>query len=106
MSLMENESLTLKRRASGSYVSGHYVQGSESTSTIYANVQPLSGEQILQLPEADRKKEGYSLFSEDEMRVNDIIVRDSKNYEIQTVYPYQNQPIPHYEGVMIIIEGQ
>jgi len=106
MSLMNNETLTLNRYASGTYVNGHFVQGSLTQDTIEANIQPLTGEQILQLAEADRKKEGWNFFTEDEIRVNDIIVRNSKNYEVNPVYPYQDQPIPHYEGIMLLVEGQ
>lgn len=105
MSFLRTESLTIKRKAAGSYVNGHFVAGDESTISIDADVRPLTGIQILQLPEADRKRESYNLYTESEIKVNDIVVRDSKEYEIQKVLGYPYEPIPHYEGVMLLVEG-
>ena len=106
MSLLKLETVTLKRSAAGSYVSGHYVAGTESSSSIDANIQPLPGKEILQLPEADRNRESLKVFSESEILVNDTIVRSSKNYEVQKVADYSVHSIPHYEAVMLLVEGQ
>ena len=106
MSLLKLESVTLTRKATGAYVNGHYVEGAASSSTIDANIQPLSGKEILQLPEADRTRESLKGFSVSEIRVNDIITRSSKNYEVQKVADYSVHSIPHYEAVMLLIEGQ
>ncbi|HUU40705.1 MAG TPA: hypothetical protein VMW42_07185 [Desulfatiglandales bacterium] len=106
MSLLTLESVTLTRKAAGSYVNGHYVDGAVASSTIEANVQPLTGKEILQLAEADRNRESLKAFSTSEIRVNDIITRSSKTYEVQKVADYAVQSIPHYEAVMLLIEGQ
>lgn len=106
MTLLRNETLTITRKATGSYVNGHYVEGAGTNNSIQANVQPLSGSQILQLPEADRQKESWAVLTESEIRVNDIVTRNSKTYEVQRVEDYNNQPNPHYEGIMLLIEGQ
>lgn len=106
MSLLTLESITLTRKAAGSYVGGHYVDGTGTSSMIEANVQPLPGKEILQLAEADRTRESLKAFSTSEIRVNDIITRSSKDYEVQKVADYTVQSIPHYEAIMLLIEGQ
>lgn len=106
MTLLKNETITITRKSTGSYENGHYVEGAGTNSSIQANVQPLSGSQILQLPEADRKKESLSILTESEVRINDIVTRGGKTYEVQRVEDFNNQPIPHYEGIMLLIEGQ
>ncbi len=106
MSLLTLESITLTRKAAGTYINGHYVDGAGTSSTIEANVQPLTGKEILQLAEADRNRESLKAFSTSEIRVNDIITRSSKTYEVQKVADFSVQSIPHYEAVMLLIEGQ
>jgi len=106
MTLLRNETLTITRKAAGTYENGHYVDGTETVISIMANVQPLSGSQILQLAEADREKESWAILTESEIRVNDIAARGGKTYEVQRVEDFNNQPIPHYEGIMLLIEGQ
>jgi len=106
MSLLGSETITLKRRAAGSYVNGHFVPGAESSSSIEASVQPLTGSEILQLPEADRKKEVWKVFSESEILANDTITKSSKNYEVRSVRDFSVHSISHYEAVMVLIEGQ
>jgi len=106
MTLLENETITITRKAAGSYVNGLYVDGAETVTSIAANVQPLSGSQILQLAEADRKRESWAIFTESEIRVNDLVTRGGKTYEVQRVEDFRNQPVPHYEGIMLLLEGQ
>ena len=106
MSLLKLESVTLIRKATGSYVDGHYVEGTASSYVIEANIQPLSGKEILQLPEADRTRESLKVFSTSEIRVNDTVTMSTKNYEVQKVADFSVYSIPHYEAVMMLIEGQ
>jgi len=107
MSLLDAEIITIKRRTTGSYVQGHYVDGTESSSAINANVQPLTGKEILQLIEADRIRESLKILTVSEIRVNDTVVRGGKNYEVQKIADFSGSTIlPHYEAVMLLIEGQ
>ncbi len=106
MGLLDNESITVKRKAAGAYVNGHYVTGAESNYSALASVQPLSGEEILQLPEADRKRESLKMFTPSEIKVNDTVTRAGRNYEVQKVMDFSAHRIPHYEAVMLLIEGQ
>lgn len=106
MSLLDNESIVITRKTGGGYTGGHYVDGTSANSTIRANVQPLTGKEILQLPEGDRLRESLKAFSTSEIRVNDIVTRNSKTYEVQRVNDLSAHSIPHYEAVMLLVEGQ
>ncbi len=106
MGLLDNESITVKRKAAGSYLNGHYVAGAEAEYSALASVQPLSGEEIMQSPEADRKRESLKVFTTSELKVNDTVTRSGRDYEVQKVMDFSAHRIPHYEAVMLLIEGQ
>ncbi len=106
MSILDVETVTIKRKATGSYVNGHYVEGTETSSSIKAGVQPLTGKELLQLVEADRNRESLKVFTTSEIRINDIVIRSGKTYEVQKVNDLSVYSISHYEAVMLLIEGQ
>ncbi len=106
MSLLKIETITLTRKAAGTYVNGHYVEGAGASSSIEANVQPLTGNEVLQLPEADRYRESWKVFSSSEIRVDDVITRSGKTYVVGPVKDYSVHSLPHYEAIMLLIEGQ
>jgi len=106
MMLLNNSTITISRKAEGTYVNGHPVDGTETNLTIKANVQPLTGDEILQLPEADRQKDVRKLFSSSEILYNDIVTYKSKNYEVQRVRDFSDHRLPHYKGFMYLVEGQ
>jgi len=106
MSLLQNETITITRKAPGSYVDGFFVAGSSSDISILASVQPLTGNEFLQLGEGDRYKEAWKVFSTSEIRANDVITRSGKTYEVRRVSDYSSHGLPHYEAVMVLIEGQ
>ena len=106
MSLLKNETIIIIRKTAGSYVNGRYVEGDETEIEIDANVQPLTGNEFLQLAEGDRYKESWKVFSASEIRANDVITRLGKTYEVRRVSDYSSQSIPHYEALMVLIEGQ
>ena len=104
--LLNNTAITISRKADSTYVNGHPVDEAETNPEIKANVQPLSGDEILQLPEADRQKDVKKLFSTSEILVNDIVPYNSKNYEVQKVRDFSDHRLPHYKAIMYLVEGQ
>lgn len=79
-----NEIVTVTRTAVGSYVNGIYQQGSQSTFTTNISCQPLTMEETLQVPEADRKRENYKIYCQDELLIDDKITRsDGKVFIIK-----------------------
>lgn len=86
MSLLLNETITIKREgAGGDYVDGYYVAGPISSTTERANIQPLGGSDLIQLAESDRLREPVRMYTAIELIENDLITRslDGRIYEIQ-----------------------
>ena len=108
MSVLFTEEYILIRATAGGHIKGTYFPGTTSNITIEANWQPLSGDELLNLPENQRTRRSLMIYSEDEIRGEnqvsnipaDIITVDSKNYEIQSV-KYYKELCEHYEAVAV-----
>lgn len=84
----KDEVLTVTREGVTTYVDGRAVHASSSTFQLVTNVQPVNGRDLLLLPEGDRFKEQYYLYSEKKqgpLQVNDIVVRNAVNFAVQSV---------------------
>lgn len=66
-----------------------YKPDDETPFMISCNVQPFGGKDLLLVPEGDRLKEWFWLWTENtkdfKMQVNDRIVRSGFNYQVQSV---------------------
>lgn len=60
--------LTIYRRSLGSHVEGEWVEGSTVEVPVQVNIQPLKGYEILQLPESERTRVWWKLYSADVLR--------------------------------------
>ena len=60
--LIKFSTITVYRKAQGSYVSGKWVEGAETTFTITAKVQPLKNTEIMILPESLRNRSWIKLY--------------------------------------------
>lgn len=82
-----DEKLKVFRVGKVTYVDGKPVQTQESSYEIVCNVQPMTGRDLLLVPEGDRHKEQYWLWCEQNqkaMEVNDRVVRGGINFQIQS----------------------
>ena len=79
MDLLENEEIVIKRPTAGSYVKGRHVAGVPEILTCDASVQPLDGDDLLLLPEANRNMDTLKWYSETEIRIDDYLKRASEN---------------------------
>jgi hypothetical protein len=101
------QTLLVKRRSVGAYdIAGFYkVQGSHTTVTITASIQPVSGSDLILLPENRREEELLKLYTETLLigaekgnPINcDIITINGFDYEVVKVFPWRNNVIPHYK---------
>jgi hypothetical protein len=66
--LTKKVSIDIIRQTQGSYVNGDWVEGTETTVPTEVNIQPLKDSEILLLPESERTKEWYKLYSAEELR--------------------------------------
>lgn len=66
-----------------------YRPDDEISAMIRCNVQPFGGKDLLIVPEADRLKEWFWLWTENtkdwKMQVNDRVIRNDIQYQVQSV---------------------
>lgn len=60
--------LTIYRRSLGSYVEGEWIEGTTVEVPVQVNIQPLKGYEILQLPESERTRVWWKVYSADVLR--------------------------------------
>lgn len=60
--------MTIYRRSSGEYVDGDWVEGEVVEVSTQVNIQPLKGYEILQLPESERTRVWWKVYSADQLR--------------------------------------
>ena len=105
--------LTVKRKTAGSYVNGFWVAGTDTTLTIKASVQPLSGKDIELLPEGKRLAGGYKLFTNDTLKVaiegtgqdGDIVSIYGFDYEVVGQEVWTNNLINHNVYLVSKVQG-
>ncbi|MNQ84479.1 hypothetical protein D3C85_996090 [compost metagenome] len=60
--------LTIVRRAAGSYVNGDWVEGSTTNIPIEGNIQPVKPHELLIMPEADRSRSWWKMYTDAALR--------------------------------------
>ena len=112
MSLLSNEGFTIKREtAGGAYVSGIRVPAADTSPAPSgkASIQPLGGEETLQLPESDRIRHPIRIYTAFAIQNADIMIRDSdsREYEVQRVENWAVfGKLQHYKAVGLLIDAQ
>lgn len=80
--------VTRNRDGAGTYNSnGEWVPGTATTTPIRAVVQPVKGNQLMDMPEGIQTEAGWIAWSRSEMVVNDRIVDDGKTYRVLFAWP-------------------
>ncbi len=110
--------LTLYRKNTGSYVNGQWIEGTETAIPITASVQPLTGEDVLLLPEGRRNSKSYALFTSTPIKTlntnntknTDQIQIFGERFEIIKVEIWQNNPsvfavTNHYKMIVVKLEA-
>lgn len=83
-----DETLKGVRVKSAEYKDGLIHHLEKQTFDVICNVQPLNDKDLLLVPEGDRHKEQYYIFSEQmalPLQINDTIIRNGINYQVQGV---------------------
>lgn len=89
--------VNITRNTPGSYVNGVYVSGSQSTITIDATIQPLSGFDAKNAPEGVRIEDTVKVYTDTELQQLDELVWQGNTYEWQGVDVRQMDVINHYK---------
>lgn len=113
LTLVKKTPVDILRHAEGSYVDGEWVEGSEVTITITANIHPFSDYQVMMLPESDRTKSWVWLFTADVVRQKkegvggygaDRFMWDGDLYEVMKVQNYRMGVVDHFEAKCTRVE--
>jgi hypothetical protein len=104
---------TVRRRGKQENINGYFV--SESTDfTARLNIQPLSANELLALPEGERTVKRIKTFSmtalisadEHSGTPGDLLYYEDKWYECKSCVRYIHSPLKHYEAVFVILADQ
>lgn len=102
--ILGQRAITLIVRAPGARgTDGYWTPGTETTSTIYASVQPMEGEEFQLLPEGQRKRDprwlatttALRIVSQYDERSCDQVEIDGVRYDLVLV-GRETAVIPHY----------
>lgn len=105
--------LTLIRSSAGSYVDGEWVEGTETNITIDVNIQPLKPSELLILPEADRSRQWWKVYSASEIRMDkqgtsgwsaDEFVYQGDRYKVMKVENYSMGILNHFRALAARME--
>lgn len=105
--------LTLIRKAAGEYVSGRWVEGLETLVPIEVNIQPMKEEELLILPEADRARQWYKVYSDSEIRADkqgvggysaDEFEFEGDRYKVMKVRHYSMGILNHFRAMAARVE--
>lgn len=97
-SLLPDETLDVKRDLNnGLYSEDGYPKAQRIKKfQVTGNVQPISGFEILQVEEADRKRQILNLFTATQLEPDDVVVRNGVDFEVRTVEDWTQQNLPHF----------
>lgn len=77
--------LTLERPGAVSIVDGFAVEGAPTQSQIQAAIQPMSPEELRNVPEGQNTLDWRNVWSQSELRVRDQVIQSGRNFTIQRV---------------------
>lgn len=96
--LIKNEQLTVKRMTNNGYydpIDGMPIAPEYSELTIYGNVQPVTGEELLQMEEGDRTRNVFNLFTETKLSGDDTVIRNDVEFEVRLNEDWDQQSLGH-----------
>ncbi len=83
--LLTQQKATLTRYGKGEYVQGVYEQGNKSCIEIRASIQPITGHELMSMPEGERTRSHFNVFTTTKLKNEDLINYKGKVYEVRTV---------------------
>ena len=105
--------LTIYRTSQGGYVNGDWVDGKTAEVEIQANVQPMRDDELMLMPETERTREWYKVYSASEIRTSkegttgwaaDEFMWNGDRYKVMKVRRYQMQTLDHWKALAAKVE--
>ena len=83
--LRHGEKLCVDRPGERKFVKGRAENRICETFEITANVQPVTGFELLQMPEGERERQHIDIWTRCPIKVRDVVQRDCYRYEVHWV---------------------
>ena len=101
--------VTVKRRAAGSYVDGIWTPGAETTPTVSGSVQPLRSDELKNLPEAQRVRGVRKIYTDSMLQTADEanaiqadrITYDGEDWEVHKIDDHDMNTLAHYKAIIV-----
>lgn len=109
------ETVEIVRSSDFDWVDGEPERGPESVFTAVASIQPLTPNEVLQLPEHRRTRESVKMYLATAVRTTDEknqlpadrIIHDGKTYEVLAVSNWAiGTDLPHYKAICVKLDGE
>ena len=105
--LTRKTSITVLRQGAGSWVKGRWVDGTEAELPIEANVQPLRGHELQNLPESERSKDSIKVYCVETLNTAeevgktkaDIVVWEGKRWQAIRTMTYKMGVLDHTKTI-------
>lgn len=110
-----NQPITVTRAGTGSYVGGIWQDGAPIPPfTLQASVQPVTSNDVQMLPEGQRQREAYAVFTADALKIADdnakttadVVTVFGRAFETVHSEAWQNKLIPHHKAVIVLQQEQ
>lgn len=82
--ITKDENLTVFREGCVEYLDGKPVKKNVTQFDIRCNIQPMGGRDLLLVPEGDRFRDPFWIWTTEDIKINDRVVRCGYNYQVQT----------------------
>ena len=84
----ESVPVTITTRAAGAYNdTGDWIDGAPTTASIMAAIQPVSGNQLKDMPEGIRTEAGWVAWSRSAIALDGVISHAGVTYRVLFVWP-------------------
>jgi hypothetical protein len=86
---IDGEAVNVTRsRSVGAYnEDGEWVTGAAASVTIRAAIQPVKGNQLMDMPEGIRSEAGWMCWSRSDVLLDDVITHKAARYRVLFVWP-------------------
>lgn len=86
MKLMKcTETVCVERMSKATYVKGRPSLEECEKFDILANIQPVTGRELLMVPEGERSRNHLDVFTETRLKPKDVVVRFGERFEVHFV---------------------
>lgn len=100
--------------ADGAYIEGVYQPSAKETIQVLGSLQPLTAKESLLLPENERNRESFNLFTEIELfpasengiREADVVTIEGEEFLVRSIERWQNVDLPYFKSLIQRVNDQ